>query len=615
VRKSSKIHRFYVVLVCGGLLLAFSQGLGNAQGQHPVPAGFEGVKVFNNLVWEVLRVGNQVRESGVRSFSLLSDRWIFLRSRARVGAGAEVGISLDGEGLERAVIRHSTEGESTLEAMRFLKAGTHEVQIVFKGYAEVNELVVRAVPMLQFAFYGANPHVSPYGPYDWKFLKKYVLSNVNTMFSGGNAGSSQVQEWKARGGDWITVTGVPSVPEDEEIAIDEAFKRWSEASGMTSPLMDGIIIDEFSGGNNGYFDAFRKAIDKIYENARSRDKKVMLYGGGLFSGHRSAEFARTCLKHGGYICWERYLTEQPTEVEARKFINSKVLSEMPLWEKHFPEIAPQLCMVFGYLSQPPESLNIDPSVDYKVYMDMQFRALATHPAFFGLGGVQWYHCGYADEENVRWASMLYRHYAIEGNTEPLTQDPYRLTHIRNPDFADGMNGWTVAPAEPGSAGTRQYAGYSWLQGRYPRTKMGDTFLWMKRNAKKPNVFSQEIRGLEPGRLYSMKMITADYQDLMEQQSCEEKDAVSIKIDGAQMLTGPKESFQFTYPNCYSHQLGKFDAQYKYYMNYHWQIFRALGDTARLIVSDWANGNEPGAPAGQELMYNFIEIQPYLETSG
>jgi hypothetical protein len=48
------------------------------------------------------------------------------------------------------------------------------------------------------------------------------------------------------------------------------------------------------------------------------------------------------------------------------------------------------------------------------------------------------------------------------------------------------------------------------------------------------------------------------------------------------------------------------------MNYHWRLFRARDKTARLVVCDWTTGKETGDAIGQELIYNFIEIQPYLE---
>jgi hypothetical protein len=48
------------------------------------------------------------------------------------------------------------------------------------------------------------------------------------------------------------------------------------------------------------------------------------------------------------------------------------------------------------------------------------------------------------------------------------------------------------------------------------------------------------------------------------------------------------------------------------MNYHWRIFRATGAEARLTISDWAAPDDPGGPVGQELMLNFVEVQPYFE---
>ena len=305
---------------------------------------------------------------------------------------------------------------------------------------------------------------------------------------------------------------------DAPDAVDKVFAAWSASPGYQDPLMDGIIVDEFGGGDGIEYDVYRQVVERL--NATFKPKVFMPYGcGGQFhGGDRSTKFAQAALDGGGYVCPEYYLIEQPSKSEAEQFIHDSLVSDMLRWEKGMPGVIPRLIVVLGYMSQPTESLNVNPSVNFKVYMDMQMRALATHPACFGLGGFQWYHSSYCDEENVRWAGRLYRHYAIEGNTKPLANDPYILPHLRNPDFAAGTEGWTIAPAEPGSVKTGAHAGYSWLEGRYPRTNMGDTFLLVKRSDKKPNVFSQEIKNLTPGRMYSLKMITADYQDLVQEKS-------------------------------------------------------------------------------------------------
>jgi hypothetical protein len=155
-------------------------------------------------------------------------------------------------------------------------------------------------------------------------------------------------------------------------------------------------------------------------------------------------------------------------------------------------------------------------------------------------------------------------------------------------------------------------GYGWLQGRYPSSPEGDNFLRAKRSAKKPNVFSQEITNLQPGGLYSLKMYTADYKELNSGKSVEQKHAISIKIENAEMISDVGKSFQHVFPNCYGHSTGRFNDNNRAWMNYHQRVFRAEGETAELVISDWASDTEPGGEIGQELIFNFIEIQPYME---
>src|SRR5689334_13905859 len=140
---------------------------------------------------------------------------------------------------------------------------------------------------------------------------------------------------------------------------------------------------------------------------------------------------------------------------------------MNKWQDAVPGCSKHLVLCLGYMSIPTtETLNTDPSVDYKVWMDMQFRTAATDPAFEGLYGLMEYTSGYADEETVRWAARLYRHYGIEGATDLLSQKygfKYRLEHLKNPDFADGTDDWTIEPAEPESIQPKTMKGLGWLE--------------------------------------------------------------------------------------------------------------------------------------------------------
>src|SRR4029079_12107864 len=142
-------------------------------------------------------------------------------------------------------------------------------------------------------------------------------------------------------------------------------------------------------------------------------------------------------------------------------------------------------------------------------------------ALAGLAGFNWWTSLQADEGTVRFVGKLYRHYGIEGRTDMLTRDPLFMTHLRNADFEKGWEAWTLHPAEAGTIAAKSFPRYGRIEGRYmglgrpaDPEHIGDTFLWMRRSEKRPNSFSQTIKNLEPGRLYSMKMFSCDYEDLV-----------------------------------------------------------------------------------------------------
>ena len=268
--------------------------------------------------------------------------------------------------------------------------------------------------------------------------------------------------------------------------------------------------------------------------------------------------------------------------------------------------------VFSILNTPPYTINVHPEVDYKVLLDMQLNYLANAQENFGLYGVMLYQASYSDEETIRWAGRLFRHYCIEGNTDLLSERygyKYRPGHIRNPDFDQGLDDWAVSEAEPGSVTTASLQQLGRLLGRRHARNAGNHCLRMKRSANRPNTVSQEIRNLKPGKLYCMKMIVADFGAISKGRSVNEVLAASIKIDNVQMLRakGFVSSIQNVTPRS-----GQFKGKPPPWMNYHWKVFRAKGKTAKLVISDWASDAEPGGPAGQELLINFIEIQPYFE---
>ena len=109
----------------------------------------------------------------------------------------------------------------------------------------------------------------------------------------------------------------------------------------------------------------------------------------------------------------------------------------------------------------------------------------------------------------------------------------------------------------------------------------------------------------------MKMITGDYQDLVNEKSNKHLHAISITLGNATVEPGATHSVQAAFPHPPFAVRGKFSRGHPYWMNYHWRVLRAKDRTATLTVSDWKSESDPGGPIGQELMFNFIEVQPYI----
>ena len=137
--------------------------------------------------------------------------------------------------------------------------------------------------------------------------------------------------------------------------------------------------------------------------------------------------------------------------------------------------------------------------------------------------------------------------------------------------------------------------------------IGDAFLWMKRSEKGPNAFSQTIKDLEPGRLYSLKMFSCDYNDLVNSKAKKLEEAA--KFTGSVVLEGVDVDTKRSFTEMYSSTP---EPKIPVWIAYHWKVFKAQGMTAKVIVSDWPSAKEAGDAFGQEQTFNFLEIQPYRE---
>ena len=577
------------------------------------------VVVLNNFVSEL--TDTRVRGlTGQRRIELMNPRdgWIWFQ--------------LEGSGSARI------EGQNIRleagEAMHRLAAGRYVLLLE----APDQRLIARAVPEIMYTQFPSGPGTDGYdvnlymnrqnpqslwtpgaelGRYNWEFLQQHVLNNCNVIV-GDTDQPNLLADWTKSGRKWMTTTGAPGyhlfgpAPGKFATAV-ECVRYWTKSPGYSHPLASGGIADDCSNATERQFVEWARAMRLIAEDPQWADHRFYPWASWAFGSDGSRAFLRSVVELGWKYAFYQFLPEQPSEADARQLFEQGFALNARSFNGRSWQSVRNMIATLGIMSHPPLSQNVDPAVDFRSHMDLQMHALANHPAFFGLYGVQWYYSAYADEENARWAGHLYRHYCIEGRTDRATEEPYRLDHITNPDFEQATRGWTVESAESGSVRAEELSGYGEsLQGRYLGGSRGDKFLVFKRSGQGPNQISQTMRNLEPGRLYSIKMITADWRDIYQGRSKKKPTRLRIGLAGATMESRHRTNYWFTFPINWGNKLGEFNYQNRAYLTYHWYVFRAEAAQALLTISDWLKNNEPGGPIGQEVMVNFVEVQPYFE---
>lgn len=606
-------------LIVGALLMACMSGVLS-------PPSFAEGRRLNNLVTELVHLDSVALEAVAPiTFTNPREGWIYLGFDADIPPDGHVDL-LNADIEPPAVIIHrDARNAGRADSMRWMTAGEHKLRVSGKGGAAVRSLSVRTMPETHYVRYPDKPRFPQLGSFDWPWLKQHVLSSVNTVVGFPSPETEEaINEWTASGRKFIAYG---SLPHDKDLTGEKAFDTWYTNPGFQDARLSGMIADEFNGRQNPLYPAWTDGMRLLGAKVKDSGKRFYAYcgGPGMYSRPESRALVRAVFDAGFYMAWERYHHEMPTEPEARAFMDSILGREMTEWRRVFPDCQRQMVMVLGLFAGGPD-LDVQPQVNYKVWMDMQMQYLATQPQFDGLFGVHWWCASWSTEELLRWESALYRHYCIEGRTDLLSSQrgwTYLLDHIQNPDFfdtgapgANGLDGWTAAPAGPDSLKAGYLERYAqvenryWQRGVYPDDPAGNSYLWTKRQADKPNKVSQQIRHLEPGKVYTVQLITADYQDIVQGKSEQKAHAVSLTVDGADLLPeGGYQSVPVSSP--WSHEQLPFKNGPAWF-NHHRVMFRAKASTAQLTISDWASPTEPGGPVGQELMSNYVQVQPYYE---
>jgi hypothetical protein len=550
------------------------------------------VRPLNNLVATVLDQP-LAKAPAPLTFSFVNPRdgWVFVALQT-TAPGADLTVTIDGGD---PVITAAT---ARLEAFRELPAGAHHIAVA-NGPA-AGRLVVRSIPEIFNYPPCRNSYVRENGKYDWAFMKKHILPAVTTL-NGGRLPGPALPEAKAMGLKWLANFNV--APVNDPVDVRE---RMMKHPGFTQPQYDGFTSDELFFGRTT-IDNYTKALWGL-PNPENRRIYTWIVGKPAIPSLHT-DFMSACLNASGgrgRLLYEAYCHPQPDERAAAAYLDGKLTETMRRFNYFFPNATAGTGIIFGNFNQMPIiSLEHNPAVDFKYFLDMQVNRVANDPAFADLAATGYWGTYYGDEELVRWSFLLMRHYAVEGRKEMLSKRygfTYNPGFVANPDFATDLKGWDTAPATEGSIQTTTIAGYAKkVQGRWGGHKAGDTVCVMTRATDKPNRISQTMQGLVVGKAYSLQFVTADRKDLADKKYNPRKYGIAAELPGVEIL--PERCFvhidrRKNHRRHAPEHLGK--------INLHRIVFRATTATQKLTFTDAA------ATPGEELVLNFVQLKPYLE---
>ena len=550
------------------------------------------VERLNNLVARLLSVPvEQSASSQTFTFVNPRDGWIFVQLAA--ASTPELAVRIDDRELALVAV------DGRLEAFRELSMGPHRITV--SGNREAARLLVHSIPeIFDYPPCDSSP-VKENGSYDWEFMKRHILPAVTTL-CGGTMPDNARSEAKARGLKRLASLTVLDRMTDPATARELMAK----CRGMTKPEYDGFSCDELF-FDSTMTDTYTKALWGLH-NPERRLIYTWINGlPGIDALHTDFLSAALNASGGrGRLLFECYCHPKADEKAAAAYLDEFVGETIRRFNATLPDAATGTGVIFGNFNQIPIlTLEHDPAVDYKYFLDMQMNLIANSPDFAGLAMTGVWATKWSDEEMARWTFLLMRHYAVEGHKGMLSARygfKYNPGLLANGDFAEGLRGWTLTPATANSIRPATIAGYGRnSQCRWGAGRAGDTVCVLARQAGEPNRISQTAQGLVVGKAYCLQFVTADRKDVIGKKGEPRRHGIAAELPGATIVL--EKSFVHVDrrrkdEGVLSDNVGK--------INLHRTIFRATSPTQVITFHDTA------ATPGEELMINFIQLKPYLE---
>jgi len=583
---------------------------------------------LNNFVLELTR-GSAAAERE-HSFTNPREGWIYVAADHASGQELpEAHVRGKGSGLDASLALEDVPG-GRHEAMRYLPAGEYRLTLTGAG----GQFVVRSVPHIMMTEYNHNlrslayHNLTPDEEERFRDVHNLVMENFARHYRDDAMATpvptetdlERIEAWSKRGRAHITNNPIPgissrhgkkTIPE-----ADRSYEFWRNSYGLKH--MQGIAADEFGYGLEGEHPHWVDAIRRLAADRKEGEPfpKFFAYcGASLHSFRPARELISTIIETNDVFALEIYLEETPDLASAKIRMLQLLARGIDSWRRDVPTPLRQMLVTLSNCSKAICSNDRYPWVDYKVFLELQVQLLACDPRLDGLGGITAWVNRYSDEETLRWWGELLRRYCIEGGTSPLYRETgytYALTHVRNPEFMEELDGWEVSAAEPGSVRVETVPWYGTNRGMHNYVYVygvGDSFAVMRTAPGRPNELRQTIRGLTPGKTYAARVISGDYTDLRQGKGKGKKLPFSVVVEGAEPVPEKCDlDVRLTHRGITMEPF--IETKERPLINYHTVVFRATAPEAKLVLRDRGSASE-AAEAGRELLVNFIEVQPYF----
>ncbi len=534
-----------------------------------------GAKRLNNLVTELYngRISGQI--------TVLNPRygWLYVKYEPDQ-TGENFTVNMNGQSI-------ITEKSLRHETVRLLEPGAVSLETTGNG----GRLLVRAIPdMLMFPIglndWGGN------GRYNWRFAKRFMFPALTTV-DGGIPTQANIAEMRAMGLRWFNNCLIKNKKQEEILADMQANKS------LHGRQYDGVSFDELTLSEPGNIDRFAWAFRR-FANPDKRTLNVWITGTPIPSNANAFSAVMNASDGHGRLMQELYKHTQRTEEEAALYLENVRQNAIVARQVLCGGYTQNYSAILGCFNESPSiSLNVYPHVDFKYFLEMLVRMLALEKEFEGLSGIGYWGVHHANEEGVRWAFALLRHYAIEGRSDWLCKKygfKYSPALLANPDFEEGLAKWQGN--ELVRHDTLPSYGKS-IQNRYGAPKgTGDNVAVFSRTTEAYGELRQTMTGLVPGKAYFLSFITADYKDIKDNAFNPKRQPIEYSLDNCEILSN-KRIIARGKPS-------QDEKANKVRVNSTKVVFRATAPNVPLSF------NNKKAQAGEKTVLNYICVTPYFE---